>query len=162
MFGSGKDKHKNLSENEVRIVLPEEQFTVMEWTQEGLPCVAALNSALTDFEPKRVFGWHLSLIVDFEELADNGMPSHQEREVVDPFCDQLNDEIKAGGNALFVIRENWNKTRRMVWRVYDPEIAHQHLQYILEHHKYPRQFDYHMQEDFEWEQISWYFSQLRK
>ena len=37
-----------------------------------------------------------------------------------------------------------------------------HLKYILEHHRYPRQFDYHMAQDLEWEQAKWYFNQIKK
>jgi hypothetical protein len=143
-----------------KVVIPQESYTLMQWKQDGLPCIGVLNAALKDFEPKEVFLWHLSLIIDFEDLIDNGMPSQQERDVVDPFCDKLDEGIKAGGNALFLVRETWNGTRRLVWRVYDPEIAHQHLQHVLEHKKYPRPFDYRMEEDRSWQQASWYFDQF--
>jgi len=88
------------------------------------------------------------------------MPSEEEREIVDPFCDQLDEDIKAGGNALFLVRETWNKTRRLVWRVYDPDIAHKHLQYIVDYQKHPRPFDWHMAQDLEWKQAKWYFEQI--
>ena len=156
-----KKKEPALKENEIRVVIPEEEYGILEWKEEGLPCIGVLNSALKNFEPKKIFSWHLSLIIDYRELIDNGMPSQEERDIVDPFCDQLDEEIKAGGNALFLIRETWNGTRRMVWRVYDPEIANQHLQFLLEHHKYPREFDYHMEQDMEWEQAKWYFEQIK-
>ena len=119
-----------------------------------------VNTSLKDFEPKEVFGWHLSLIIDFEELIENGMPSEDERLIVDPFCDKLDEEIKAGGNALFLLRETWNKTRRLVWRVYDPEIADQHLKYILEYKQYPREFDYYMEQDLNWDNANWYLNEI--
>jgi len=146
----------------VRIVLPEESFTVVKYEDQELPCIAVFNSGLVNFEHKKIFHWHLSVIIDFDdsEIVENGMPSEQEREIVDPFCDKLDEEIKAGGNALFLVRETWNRTRRLVWMVYDPEIANQHLQYIIEHHKHPRPFDYRMEEDFEWVQSEWYFKNL--
>ena len=113
-----------------------------------------VNSGLIGFEHTEIFGWHLSVIIDFDELIERGMPSEEERAIVDPFCDQLEEEIKAGGNALFLVSETWNGTRRLVWMVYDPEIAHQHLQYLIEHH---RPFDYRMTEDREWKHAEWYF-----
>lgn len=157
----GKTKQQKLKADEVRIVLPEESYTLMEWQQDGLPCVGMLNSGLQDFAHKNIFSWHLSLIIDFEDLIDNGMPSDEEREIVDPFCERLDNEIKAGGNALFFARETWNKTRRLAWWVYDPEIAHQHLQYIVDYHQHPRPFDWHMEQDLEWKQAQWYFTQLK-
>ena len=138
-----------MDDNEVRVVIPVEEFGILEWQDEGLPCICVLNSALRGFEPKRVFSWHLSVIIDFEEFNDRGLPPREERGIVDPFCDKLNEEIKAGGNALFLLRETWNGTRRMVWRVYDPEIADSHLKYLLEYHQYPRPIDYHMTQDME-------------
>ncbi len=151
-----KDKPK-----EYRVVIPEETFTMMEWKSEGLPCIGMLNSALDGFEPKEVFSWHLSLIIDFKELIDNGMPSQEERDVVDPFCDELDENIKAKGNALFIVRETWNGTRRLVWRVYDPEIANEYLQSLIQNNDHPREFDFHMEQDLEWEQAKWYFDQLK-
>ncbi len=157
----GKKKDDDLKKDEVRIVLPEESYTLIEYKEDELPCIAAVNSGLLNFEHKDIFRWHLSVIIDFYEIVDNGMPSDEEREIVDPFCDKLDEEIKAGGNALFLVRETWNKTRRLAWMVYDPEIANQHLQYIIEHHRHPRPFDYQMEEDIEWKQPEWYFNAVR-
>jgi len=154
-------KKKESKDKEYRVVIPEEEYALIEWKVEELPVVAMLNTSLKNFEPKEVFSWHLSLIIDFEDLIEKGMPSEDERAIVDPFCDKLDEEIKAGGNALFLIRETWNKTRRLVWRVYDPEIANQHLQYILEYKQHPRQFDYHMEHDEEWKQAKWYLDQIK-
>lgn len=156
----GKKKNRLVKENEARVTLPEEIYTVMEWEADKLPCIGVLNSALKGFEHKGVFGWHLSIIIDFTDIIDNGIPSEEERQVVDPFCDKLDEDIKSGGNALFFVRETWNKTRRLVWRVYDPEIAHAYLQDIIDNQKYPRPFDWHMEQDLEWKQAKWYFDQL--
>lgn len=145
----------------VRVVLPEEAFAVLDWKQDGLPCIGMLNSSLKSFEHKTLFRWHLSVTMDFKELIGNGMPSQKERDIVDPFCDQLDEDIKAGGNALFLIRETWNKTRRLVWFVYDPEIVHQHLQYLVDYQKHPRPFVWRMEEDPTWKKAQWYFEQLR-
>ncbi|MEM1189739.1 MAG: DUF695 domain-containing protein [Pseudomonadota bacterium] len=153
-------KEKDLKEKDVRVILPEEAFTLIQYHEQGLPCIAMVNSALLGFDHKELFRWHLSVIIDFDEVIDKGMPSEEEREIVDPFCAQLEEKIKAGGNALFLIRETWNKTRRLVWMVYDPEIAHQQLQHIIEHHIHPRPFDYRMEDDREWKQPDWYFSAL--
>lgn len=159
----GKGKKEELKDDEVRIVLPEESYTLIEYKQDDLPCVAAVNSAIVEFEHRDIFTWHLSVIIDFDEseIVENGMPSEYEGSTVDPFCDKLDEEIKAGGNALFLVRETWNKTRRLVWMVYDPEIANEHLQYIIEHQRHPRPFDYRMEQDPEWKQPEWYFGAIR-
>ncbi len=82
-------KEEPLKDNEVRIELPEESYTLLDWKEENLPCIGVLNTGLKYFEHKNIFSWHLSVIIDFEELIDNGMPSIEEREIVDPFGDKL-------------------------------------------------------------------------
>lgn len=159
LFGK---KERELAENEVRIVLPEESWTLVEYMMDGLPSVTMVNSGLMDFEYPEIFRWHLSLIIDFDEVVQKGMPSQEERDVVDPFCERLDEEIKAGGNALLLVRETWNKTRRLVWMVYDAEIAHQHLQHIIKNHLHPRPFDYRMEEDREWKEPEVYFRTIRE
>lgn len=150
-----KDKPK-----EYKVIIPDEAYTMMEWKSESLPCICMLNNALKSFEPKEVFSWHLSVIIDFKDLIDKGMPSVEERDVVDPFCDELDESIKANGNALFLARETWNATRRLVWRVYDPEVANEYLQSLIKNNSHPRPFDFHMEQDQTWEQAKWYFDQL--
>ncbi len=157
-----RSRNKKLKSDEVRIVLPPEHFTVMKWKQDGLPCVGTLNSGLQDFPHKKIFAWHLSVMIDFRELADNGMPTQEEQMIVDPFCDQLDETIKAGGNAVFLVRETWNKTRRMMWQVYDPERAHAFLQSLIATKNHPRPFDYQMEQDPAWTKSNWYFDQLKR
>ena len=144
-----------------RLTLPDEIHTLMQWQEEGLPCVAMLNSALRDFEPRAAFGWHLYVGIACEELVDNGMPSEAEREVVDPFCERLDAALKTDGNALWLVRETWNGNRGLAWRVQDPEIAHRYLQSVLDDKQYPREFEYRMDPDPEWHKARWYFDQLK-
>lgn len=158
LFGTSKSK---LQADEIRIVLPEEHITLMKWKQDGLPCIGALNDSLKDFAHKNVFQWHLSVTINFQAFADKGMPTQAEQDLVDPFCDKLDQTIKAGGNALFLVRETWHQTRRMVWRVYDPEIPHKFLQSLITTKNHPRPFDYRMEQDMDWEHAAWYFQQLK-
>ena len=145
-----------------RITLPEEDFILLEYKYENLPCICLLNKPLGSFEPRDIFVWHLSLIIDFDETIENGMPSKKERVVVDAFCERLNSIIKSNGNAIFLLRETWNDTRRLVWRVYDAEIANDQIQKIIKNQDFPRDFDYNMKQDLEWAQVDWYFKQLNK
>ena len=156
-----KKKKEELKHSEVRIALPKESHTLIEYKQDDLPCIAVVNSGLFDLKHEDIFRWHLSVIIDFRELGENGMPTEEEQAIVDPFCDQLNEEIKARGNALFLVRETWNKPRRLAWMVYNPEIAHQNLQYIIEHHEHPRAFDYRMEEEIGWVQAKLYLSAIK-
>src|SRR3954469_17798252 len=98
-----------------RVIIPEEKYTVVEFLQEGFPGVAFINRGLRGFEPKVVFSWHLSLMIDFEDAIENGMPSQQERDVMDEFEERFDLSLKGPDlekpNALFLARTTWNKTR---------------------------------------------------
>lgn len=145
-----------------QVIVPDERYQIIKFTKEGLPAIGVINQSLREFEPKIVFAWHLSLIIDFEGLADNGMPTRDERDVVDAFGDSLDAAFKGEDrdkpNALFLARITWNKTRQLLFRVYDPEPPHQYLSQMIEAQSHPRQFDYRIENDPDWEFAAWYLN----
>jgi len=151
---------------EHKVSIPEEKYSVIQFIQEDLPGVGIVNSALVDFKPKEVFAWHLSVMIEFEDLVEKGMPSHSEREIVDPFGEQLDNIIKGSDptkpNALFLARLTWNGTRELIWRVYDPEVINTDLQLVIESGSAPREFDYRMEEDEEWILAQWHLKSCKK
>ena len=146
--------------NQFQVVIPEEHYSIIEFIQEDLPGVGVVNSALKNFEPKEVFGWHLSVVMDLDELIENGMPSTKEREVIDPFGENLDVLLKGENiekpNALFLARITWNKTRELIWRIHDPEIANAVLREITANNSSPREFDYRIDPDNEWQLAEWH------
>jgi hypothetical protein len=149
---------------EFKVIIPQENYSIVEFKRDNLPAIAVINTAIKDFEPKIIFGWHLSIILDFNEMVENGMPSKQEQAIVDSFGDKLNalikGEDKTKPNALFVGRITWNKTRQFIWRVHNPEIANNTLKQIIDSKDYPRHFDYRMQSDQTWDFAKGYFKGL--
>ena len=145
------------------VSIPEEKYSVLEFVQEDKPGVALINSALRYFEPKEAFGWHLSLMIDLEDLIENGMPSAIEREIIDPFGEKLDKLIKGSNiqkpNALFLARITWNATRELIWRVYDAKIANQELQQIIQKKETPRPLDFRMDIDKNWKLAEWHLKE---
>jgi hypothetical protein len=145
-----------------RVTIPKEHYSIIEFIQEDLTGVGVVNSALKNFEPKEVFGWHLSVVIDLEDLIDNGMPSIKERHVIDPFGEELDKLLKGENpekpNPLFLARITWNKTRELIWRVYDPEIANAIVQDITAKNNSPRALDYRIDPDNEWQLAQWHLS----
>jgi len=135
---------------------------MVEFRQEDLPAVGVINKALCDFQPKVVFAWHLSLMIEFQSLADNGMPSTAEQEVVDSFGDTLDTIFKGVDpdkpNALFLARITWNRTRELIYRVYEPEPCHQYLTRMINEQSSPRAFDYRIDNDPEWKLAEWHLN----
>ena len=149
----------------MRVVVPDERPVVIEFVQEELPGIALMNGALVEFEPKQVFRWHLSVMVEFENLIENGMPSRGERELVDPFGDSLDAQLKgpdpAKPSALFLARITWNATRELVYRVFEAEVANRTLEELISARTYPREFDYRIDDDPQWELAKWHLDALR-
>ena len=56
----------------ITVIIPKEQYKVIEFIQDEMPGVAAINYALKTFEHRDVFAWHLSIMFDLQDLIDNG------------------------------------------------------------------------------------------
>jgi hypothetical protein len=150
---------------EYRVIIPEEAFSVIEFRQNNLPGIGVINSSLVAFEPKAVFAWHLSIMIQFKGLIENGMPSQAERDVVDPFGDEIVRRIKGSDptkpNALLLGRITWNATREILFRVYDPEEANKYLTTLVEGNCC-RPLDYRMEADEEWKLAKWHLDAAKQ
>lgn len=147
---------------EYRVVIPEDRFRIVEFRQGDMPGIGVVNEALAAFEPKVVFAWHLSIMLQFDDLVLNGMPSQSERELVDSWGELVDVAVKGEDperpNALFLARITWNATRELIYRVYEPEAVNQYLVKVIDSKSYPRNFDYRMEHDPKWELTKWHLS----
>ncbi len=149
--------------NEYKVTIPENSFSVVTFNQDDMPGVADVNIALRDFEPKVVFSWHLSLIIDCEDSDENGMPTKKEQDLIESFAERLDSLLKRTGsekqNALFLARITWNNTCEFIWRVYEPALTNNILHEVIAEDNFPRPFDYKMESDPTWQRTKWH---LRK
>jgi len=139
---------------EFRVLIPDEEYQIIEFKQENLPAVGVINLSLIEFEPKEVFSWHCSIMMHFENFIENGMPANNDALIAERFEDFLSKNIKGADkekpNALFLARITWNETRELIWRVYNAKIVNNFLEKIIDEKKYPFQFDYRIDDDEEW------------
>ena len=68
--------------------------------------------------------------------------------------------IRANGNGLFFARVTHDALREIIWRVHDPEPANSVLHGILQARDYPREFEYRIDEDRNWEKTRWYLDKV--
>ena len=145
---------------EYRVIIPDEKPRIIEFIQDNYPGIAYVNRSLIDFEPKEVFSWHLSIMIDIQETVENGMPSKNEQELLDKFGETLDNNIKGQDkekpNALFLARITWNKTRELIWRVYVPELIDKYLRKIITDNSSPREFDFRIDPDMDWKLTKWH------
>lgn len=150
---------------EMRVIVPDEHYQIVNFQQDEMPGVAVLNRALIEFEPKIVFRWHLSVWLELTDLTDNGMPSQAQRDLVDPFGDLLDGLLKGPvhdkPNALFLGRITWNASRELIYRVFDPEPANASIQSIIGGAEHPCEFNFRMEDDPEWSLADWHLRVAR-
>ena len=105
-------------------------------------------------------------MINLEDLIENGMPSKEERKIIDKFESQIDLLLKGPEadkpNVIFLARITWNETRELMWRIYNPEAANQMLQTIIDKNESPRQFDYRIDCDEEWELAEWILKEHKK
>ena len=145
------------------IKIPKESFTVITHEDSISPMVAIINKSIKDFEPKEVFGWHCSVLIKCKDIINKGMPSSEEQKVLDKFEDKLSKLIIGRGtaNAIYLGRITWNGTREIIYLVNNPEKAATKLQALIDKKKYPREFDFSIEPDYNWDKIKWCFDAIK-
>jgi len=146
------------------VLIPEENYSIFNSSKDDLPAIIILNSSLVNFEPKEVFSWNLSIVLRFNELSDNGMPTKNETDLIESFEKNLDEKLKINTkkpNALFLARITWNGTREYLYRIHDPKMANKYLQNIIDKKIYPRDFEFRMEDDKEWEQNEYFLNLLK-
>ncbi len=152
-----------VNNKKVKIILPKECYTVFELSYDDLPGIGSFNASLKDFKHKEVFPWNCSIVISFENTVNNGMPSLDEQVIVDKFEDYLNENIanvnNTPVNGIFLGRLTYNSTREINWRIHNPEIVDRFLKLVMDTKEFPREFDYKIEQDPEWELVEWYFGE---
>ena len=109
------------------------------------------------------FPWHLSVEVDYTELADNEMPTLDESELLNKTCDQIEPAVLEprtkldAVNALILARSTWGGIRELAFQVHDPETVHQSLQELLKSREWERHWQYEMRSDPSWKSAGHFF-----
>ncbi|MBQ8713547.1 MAG: DUF695 domain-containing protein [Prevotella sp.] len=156
---------KTKEERKVNVWFPDESFITINYTCDGHPAFAVINESLRQFEFKDVFGWNLSIVFELADVCENGLPGRDEVKVIQDFCEHLgklfNDD-REKPNALFLFREHYDGISHAVWRVYDAKKVEAVLRKIIGDKQHPREFDYEMEYDEDWNLVEWYLQDFHK
>ncbi len=149
-----------MSSETLRLKVPEPHFTLFKATREGLPEVVVVNDALLGFREIEIFSWHLLVRIEAWAVADNGMPTQVESDVLLDLSDQIEAVLldarteRGAPNLIFLARSTWNARCELDFYVHDPEIAHPVLQALIKDPHRPRPWEYSMNHDPAWEQAA--------
>ena len=150
--------------NTKKVIIPEDKFAVVHSTYDGTPAVIVVNTSLRKFKPKDVFGWSCSLVMNYKDLGENGMPTSEESEFVYQYLEGLSKQIigdPSHPNALYLARVTWNGTCEVIWQVNNLEPVNEFLKGIIDSETYPREFNYKMEYDAKWNNVSWYLQKFK-
>ena len=134
----------------VKITLPKDDYSIIEFSQDDKPGLMTVNAALKDFADKNPFAWHLSLMIILEETVKDNMPSQAEQQVLVEFEEKLDQVLRANGNAVYLASITQDGQREVIWRVYNPEIANDYLHDLIEAEDHPRPFEFTLEQDITW------------
>ena len=147
---------------EVTVIIPATDLVGIKFRQEEFIGFAEINRSLRDFQGKQAFAWHFSVMIKCEIFDEAGIATADERAVLSEFERYLSrlalgkDTEKP--NAVFLARIDWNKSRELIWRVYDPEQVDKPLREILGTEVPPREFDYRLDPDPDWTLSQWHLN----
>lgn len=148
--------------NTLKVTLPKEEYTTLEYSQNNQVGMATINTALRHFEHKLVFPWHLSVVILCAEKNQDMIPTKAENDLLLAFEDTLRQAIQANGNAVFLASITKNGYRELIWRVHQPEAANDYLHDLIETENHPRPFDFTLEADEGWFKTEWHFNMLDK
>ena len=147
----------------VKIILPQERFTGVDMRIDGKPFVGVLNEGLLVFGYKDVFGWYLSLIIDYEKTVENGMPDRNDTYRMQTFSDELTKGLSGDPdhpNALFLGRVTGDGYTQIMWYINNPDTADKYLKGLIDSNNYPLDFGYEMTSDLQWDEAAYWLHPL--
>ena|GEM_PF-5093810 len=147
-----------------KFVLPTPSYTVIQREDEGAQVYAAVNTTLATLTLKQreLFGWQLSLILDLDTEDEQGLTLEHEAKAIEPFCLQVDSDLRLNGNAVPLARITWKKTRELLFRVYNPAIADEQIKKLIDSESNPRPFSYTIDPDNTWKMADDYLKQFEE
>lgn len=132
-------------------MIPKPHYTLINTSKGKDPAVVVVNSALRTFENHDAFPWHLKLTMTCELIGANGMPTEREVEILNHLEDDISAALKIGRNVLLLARITCRGARDLLYRVHDPKTADEALQQLISTNSQPREWEYHMKQDLDWD-----------
>lgn len=168
-FGRKKEKAGDAAENEQKtktLILPEDHFTILKGMpredsgMDDAPIIMVINTPYVGFEHRDVFQWVLEIKVFVREEEGGGLPSVAEAAILHEFEDAIRDAINLNDekpNAVYVLHETDRDLRTIFFVVYDPEVANNALQKMLDEKRFALPWQFRMEADQDWKAMEFHF-----
>jgi hypothetical protein len=150
---------------EYTVHIPQEKYRGILFKQEGKKGNALINISLIEFEPKLVFRWHFSIMIELDNCDEDGFPTILEIEKIDQMKERIDANLISRDiskpNGLFLAKIFWNRTCELIWRIYEPEILDKFLKDIIADKTYSNDFDYRIDDDIDWDLAKWHLEKAK-
>ncbi len=142
------------------VEVPDEEYKTIKFIQEEYSGMAFINVKIKNFEPKAVFPWHFSIMIELDNCEDDGLPNSVENLnlLENDLRNQIIGDNENKPNGLFLARIFWNHTCELIWRIYNPEILNEYIQKIIDNGLWKEIFDYRIDNDEDWKLAKWHLS----
>lgn len=131
------------------MLVPSPCYSLFQTMRGDDPAIVVVNSELRFFDRRDEFAWHLTIIIECQELASGGMPTAEENQVLYALEDEIDKKLLLNDNAVFLARESCRGERALSYRVNAPADAN-HWLALLVGRPNLRQWQYQMKRDAEW------------
>jgi hypothetical protein len=128
---------------------PTPYYTLFQTSKGTSPAVVVVNSSLRRFAEREKYAWHLAISINCRLLAENGMPTSEESDVLRRIEDTIEAAILDHGNGVFLARITCKGERELKYRVNDPELANGELSRLVKDNV-ERVWSYFISEDSDW------------
>jgi hypothetical protein len=142
------------------VKIPNENCKVIDFIQDDFSGIAFINVSLKRFEPKIVFSWHFSIMIELKDCEDDGLPNSIAiiQQIENDLRSQINEEGESKPNGLFLARIFWNHTCELIWKIHNPDVMEEHLKKIINNNLWKNAFDYRIDNDENWKLSEWHLS----
>ena len=151
--------------SQFKVTIPKPNFALINLADPEEPCIAFINEALINFEPKNVFGWHCRILLQFpKEACNKGLPNKDALDRCKQWEEQIEPQLALDPhkpNALKFGNITDSGVRELIYRVFNPHHANDYIQTLIEAENHPFPFEYSIEPDETWEQCDWLIKNYR-
>jgi hypothetical protein len=137
---------------------PVENWCIQEASdQENNPVFITANLGYRNYAYKADFPWCLEVNITTVDKYPNGHPTREEAPVLNATEDIITAALQKAGVVHFVGRTTVKGYRELYYFVADPEKANAALTRLTKKRQ-PREWEYRMAEDKQWQRVEPFFS----
>jgi len=146
---------------DVRHRAADDTYTAFEGILENdLPIFAIINTTLLDWDGKASHPWIVTLKINYDGTATNGMPDQETYDLMDKFEEELMDSLPIDIGFLNIGRETADNLREIYLACTEFRKASRTIDRLIEEYRDNLQIDYSIYKDKYWKTFERFYKQI--